>query len=71
MLRPPSMALIGLIAVGLLGCVFVLYVLFQWRHEKAKKDRISAEMVMRLNRRTKKIATISEAAHQRPSRAVD
>lgn len=64
------MALIGLIAVGLLGCVFVLYVLFQWRHEKAKKDRISAEMVMRLNR-TKKIATISEAAHQRPSRAVD
>lgn len=70
-MRPPSMALIGLIAVGLLGCVFVLYVLFQWRREKAKKDRISAEMVMRLNRRTKKIATISEAAHQRPSRAVD
>jgi hypothetical protein len=32
------MALIGLVTVGLLGCGFMLYVLFQWMQETVRKD---------------------------------
>jgi hypothetical protein len=37
---PPycAMALIGLVTVGLLGCGFMLYVLFQWMQETVRKD---------------------------------
>jgi|HubBroStandDraft_6_1064221.scaffolds.fasta_scaffold115078_2 hypothetical protein len=33
-----AMAVIGLVTVGLLGCGFMLYVLFQWMHETVRKD---------------------------------
>jgi hypothetical protein len=37
---PPycAMALIGLVTIALLGCGFMLYVLFQWMQETVRKD---------------------------------
>jgi hypothetical protein len=32
-----AMAVIGLVAVGLLGCGFMLYVLVQWMQETVRK----------------------------------
>jgi hypothetical protein len=33
-----AMAIVGLVAVGLLGCGFMLYVLVQWMQETVRKD---------------------------------
>ena len=37
------MAVVGLVAVGLLGCGFMLYVLVQWLQETVRKDLRKAE----------------------------
>jgi hypothetical protein len=56
------MALIALLALGLLGDGFMMYVLFHWMEEGARKE----QPITRRTVRHKKHVSIRQAAHHRP-----